>query len=330
MDISTIHTLEHIHRYISNQAEENIHLDFKRGDALRKDDKTKNEIAKDVSAFANSDGGIIIYGIEEIDNIATNIVPVNANETSKEWLEQVISNRIKRPLQGVIIDPIRINDSGEYVFVVRIPKSRLRPHQTLAHRYFKRNNFESIDMEEHEVRDGYEHPLAPFKIIETPQEAFSRVRREKEQQNEREALLSSEKSVKMVIAEVDKLRPLLNEQQDLMLAKDKNWHIGPAALDRRSGGSGKVVTQSFGFYLAINFEPRYNNTASGFSLTISITTGGRDSLENIRVIDGIKYTFGISLKNQIGWFSTGESFSTTEEIVKEWYDKFISEVTIHS
>ena len=37
---------------------------------MSKDDKKKAEIAKDVSAFANSDGGIILYGIEEQEHKA--------------------------------------------------------------------------------------------------------------------------------------------------------------------------------------------------------------------------------------------------------------------
>ena len=59
------YTFADIQYLIDNGVEESIHLDFKAAGALAKDDKKKNEIAKDVSAFANSDGGIIIYGISE-------------------------------------------------------------------------------------------------------------------------------------------------------------------------------------------------------------------------------------------------------------------------
>ena len=47
-----------------------IYISRRRGGALSKDDKKKAEIAKDVSAFANSDGGIILYGIEEQEHKA--------------------------------------------------------------------------------------------------------------------------------------------------------------------------------------------------------------------------------------------------------------------
>ena len=57
---------------IHGKAEESIHLDFKAAESLGDSNPKKNEIAKDVSAFANSDGGIIIYGISEQDHRAGN------------------------------------------------------------------------------------------------------------------------------------------------------------------------------------------------------------------------------------------------------------------
>ena len=54
--------IEDIEQLIENEVEENIHLDYKSEGALEKSEKKRNEIIKDVSAFANSDGGIIIYG----------------------------------------------------------------------------------------------------------------------------------------------------------------------------------------------------------------------------------------------------------------------------
>ena len=41
-----------------NEIEENLHLDYKSAGALSKIDRKKDEITKDVSALANSDGGI--------------------------------------------------------------------------------------------------------------------------------------------------------------------------------------------------------------------------------------------------------------------------------
>ena len=60
-------TLDKINQYITNGIEENLHLDYKGAHSLEKNDKKKDEISKDISAFANSDGGVIIFGIKEFD-----------------------------------------------------------------------------------------------------------------------------------------------------------------------------------------------------------------------------------------------------------------------
>lgn len=59
-------TISDIDQLINNKVQENIHLDYK--DSRAVDPKKSDEIAKDASAFANSDGGVIIYGVAEDNN----------------------------------------------------------------------------------------------------------------------------------------------------------------------------------------------------------------------------------------------------------------------
>jgi len=54
-----------IQALIHEQRRENFQLEYKRSDSLAKTDPRKTEISKDVSAMANSAGGIIVYGIDE-------------------------------------------------------------------------------------------------------------------------------------------------------------------------------------------------------------------------------------------------------------------------
>ena len=56
-----------IQQYIDDEIQESLTLDYKAADALGKRDEKKREITKDVSAMANSSGGVIIYGIAEYD-----------------------------------------------------------------------------------------------------------------------------------------------------------------------------------------------------------------------------------------------------------------------
>lgn len=85
-------TIDTINSLIENEVEENIHLDYKDDKALQTNDKGKNDITKDVSSFANSDGGIIVYGLSEKDHKPNSISPLDGNGFTKERLDQIIAN----------------------------------------------------------------------------------------------------------------------------------------------------------------------------------------------------------------------------------------------
>lgn len=152
-------TLEKINQYISDGIEENIHLDYKGAASLGKNGEKKKEISKDVSAFTNSDGGVIIYGVKEFDEAEKRHLPekidaVNGNEFSKEWLEQIINSNISPRINGLKITPIQTSnpEDNQVVFVVEIPKGTTA-HQASDKKYYKRFNFESRPMDDWEIKD---------------------------------------------------------------------------------------------------------------------------------------------------------------------------------
>lgn len=145
-----------IQQLIALRVEESIHLDFKQAESLEKNDKKKLELAKDVSAFANSAGGFIVYGIKEDKHVADSVTFIDGAEITKEWIEQVIQTRIQRKIEGLRISPVRFgNDIKKSVYVIKIPESPLAPHMTSDKRFYKRYNFESVQMEEYEIRNLY-------------------------------------------------------------------------------------------------------------------------------------------------------------------------------
>ncbi|HTO15408.1 MAG TPA: ATP-binding protein [Edaphocola sp.] len=149
-------TEEDIKQLISLKVEESIHLDFKQSDSLGKNDKKKLELAKDVSAFANSAGGFIVYGLIENNHVADSLSFIDGDEITKEWIEQVIQTRIQRKIEGLKITPVRINnDLQKSIYIIKIPESSLAPHMTSDKRFYKRYNFESVQMEEYEIRNLY-------------------------------------------------------------------------------------------------------------------------------------------------------------------------------
>lgn len=141
---------------ISAGTQESIDLDYKRCAALDTTDGKKNEISKDVSAFANSAGGTIIYGIIEDGHVPTSLDEgYDPQQISKEWLEQVISSRVQRRIDGIRIKQVHLaqHAPGRVAYVVYIPQSVRAPHQASNKKFYKRGNFESVPMEEYEIRD---------------------------------------------------------------------------------------------------------------------------------------------------------------------------------
>ena len=161
----TEYSIDDLTALIDNEAEESVHLEFKEARSLSKDDKKKAEIAKDVSAFANSDGGIIVYGIEEQEHKAHALSYIDGNTYTKEWLEQVIQDNIQRRIEGLEIFPIRDNDVTKSIYIVKIPRSSNTPHMSADKCYYKRNNFRSVKMEEYEVRDLFYRESTPNLLI---------------------------------------------------------------------------------------------------------------------------------------------------------------------
>ena len=160
------YTLEDIENLIKNEVEESAHIDYKEARALSKTDRARENITKDVSSFANADGGIIVYGISEVNHKPQEISPIDGRTYTKEWLEDVIQ-MIQPRIDGLKIYPIRMDGSIEKsLYIVRIPRSANAPHMARDKRYYKRINFESVPMEDYEVKDTYNRVVTPNLVIE--------------------------------------------------------------------------------------------------------------------------------------------------------------------
>ncbi|MGK6324651.1 helix-turn-helix domain-containing protein [Sphingomonas sp. DT-51] len=139
---------------VSQEVQESITLDYKRSAALSKDNGARNELVKDVSAFANSAGGMIIYEIEE-EGILPKKVDGGVDEAiTREWIEQVLNSRIQPKVSGLLVKAIPLASGGN-AFVIEIPQATsYAPHQAGDRKYYKRFNFASEPMEDYEVKDA--------------------------------------------------------------------------------------------------------------------------------------------------------------------------------
>lgn len=144
-------TREDLEAFVSRRVQESLHLDYKDSRALA---GNLREIAKDVSAFANADGGLLIFGIREENHLPVAVDEGVLNKAcTREQLEQTISSNIAPRIEGVIIRQIPLNETHS-AYCIQIPKSHRAPHQERsAKRYYKRHNFESVPMEDYELTD---------------------------------------------------------------------------------------------------------------------------------------------------------------------------------
>jgi hypothetical protein len=155
-----LQTKADLERLITEEVKESLTLDYKASSALAKDNKQRDELCKDVTAFANSAGGQIVYGVEEDKNLPAKIDDGADPAITKEWIEQVIDSRVQPRIEGLVITPIKLTKG--LGFVLTIPQATSRaPHQAPDKKYYKRQNFQSSPMEDYEIRDTLRRATTP-------------------------------------------------------------------------------------------------------------------------------------------------------------------------
>ena len=115
-------TIEDLQSLIDNEIEESTELEYKSSFAIDDENKKwKKELAKDVSAMANSNGGTIIYGIrqkagENGHAVPNELLPIPFVEMSKDKLSQLLSSNIQPVIDNVEITVItKDKESGFFV-----------------------------------------------------------------------------------------------------------------------------------------------------------------------------------------------------------------------
>ncbi len=134
---------------------ESLTLEYKRSDDLK--NKNFDGISIDVSAFANSAGGLIVYGL--IEDGKTRVPKeldggIEQTAMAPETLENVLTSRIRPRIDGLRVFPIELStfSPGSFAYIVAVPQSSTA-HQAPNKKYYKRFEFKSEPMYDHEIRD---------------------------------------------------------------------------------------------------------------------------------------------------------------------------------
>lgn len=151
--------------FVQGKIQESNALDYKDSRSLGKQSPERAELCKDTSAFANAGGGTIIYGVTENKHEPTGIDQgVDITAITKEYIEDVLTSNIRPKIEDLEIKIVPLPSKGEnrVAVVLRIGQATaLAPHQNeLDNKYYRRHNFKSEPMRDHEVRDAMRRSIA--------------------------------------------------------------------------------------------------------------------------------------------------------------------------
>lgn len=166
-----------LQRYITDQIEEDLHLEYKSASSLGREDNRKREITKDVSALANAAGGRIIYGISHKQgrgqsHLPESLDPIDASQFSSEWLGQVI-NSIEPAIPNVNVHTVELSSASAHVaYVVDVPAGSTA-HQAGDRRYYRRHGQEVLQMHHHEILEVMYRRQVPDVTVQFGYRKFS-------------------------------------------------------------------------------------------------------------------------------------------------------------
>ncbi len=157
-------SIDDIRRFVEDDREEDLHLDFKLVDdpGLKSRDDRKN-LAAAVSGFANSDGGLIVWGVDcrkNADGVdcACKALGINGLKKFHSRLMEFSGSAANPSVTGVEHRSLSIPGEGDHGFVVTyIPASDTGPHMAKLgeDRYYKRSGWSFLKMEHFEIADMF-------------------------------------------------------------------------------------------------------------------------------------------------------------------------------
>lgn len=120
---------------VAAQVSEGTYLDLKR-ELPKLDGNGRHELLADVSAFANSSGGDLVYGIgEDGEGRAAALVPQtgNADEEARRF-QDVLMNGIEPRVPGLQVQSVPV--TGGFALIIRVPQSWAGPHRVKSNQHF--------------------------------------------------------------------------------------------------------------------------------------------------------------------------------------------------
>lgn len=156
---------------IARKEPEGLTLDYKRFDPSGEPNKhDKDHVAEVVSGFANSAGGILVWGVATESRpgdsaLPTSVVPIRDPRRAQARIRELASQLVQPPVSGVRVDAIDMGDGG--VVKMLVPQSDDGPHRTAAKdgQYYRRAADRFDAMFHHEIAAAFSRPTRAKLIV---------------------------------------------------------------------------------------------------------------------------------------------------------------------
>jgi hypothetical protein len=169
---NSIADLDSVKRLVADRTQENVYLELKtKKDRTRPDldESDAWQFSRALSGFANSDGGVLVWGIEtDREERASGLKPISSVADFEARLKKSLLNAVQPFVDGVQIGVILEEGVGGDGYVkVLVPRSEKTPHRAMRadREYFRRSTEGFYRMEHFDLEDAFgrrPHPALVF------------------------------------------------------------------------------------------------------------------------------------------------------------------------
>lgn len=174
----------YVDHLINEESPETLHLEGKQkrnADRAALSKKDKQNLGKALSGFANSEGGVLIWGLVAERRDDTDVIcdakPIGELDLFLAKLRERSIDQVNPPVPGVEFHAMKRNSNADQGLVAMlIPQSSLAPHMCIAkndHRFYDRSGDRFLKMERYRVGDLFGRRPRPKVEIEVEWSAQS-------------------------------------------------------------------------------------------------------------------------------------------------------------
>lgn len=167
-----------LHDAKTNELQESLTLDFKSQSGgsegkLFADGKLTREgkasLAKALSAFSNSAGGLIVFGVNcrPVDGVdrVQDLEPISNWQRAYSDVSSAVGDLLQPRNELIDVQGFPSDQGGDLGYIaVNVPRSERRPHRSEASgqkQYYKRSGAASYAMEHYDIEDAFARRVAP-------------------------------------------------------------------------------------------------------------------------------------------------------------------------